>query len=281
MNRWNLIIILILLTSLTVYAGDSGTAWVDPSSSTVTSSEIAQIKVWFNSPQKVGAAGVILTYNKDVLTVTKKDIKLTKGLSFAGAVTAGEGTVKFGVMNNNFGQDINEINKDKLLATVSFKGIKADKTQLTLKTKIKGVTTDKNGRISVSEDTSLKSCYTAEPSTKGIGICKAGSLSNSVCTGEVTPTTEICDGKDDDCDGTVDEGLSSCCSGATKSLQTDEQNCGKCGQVCSSTQVCDSGVCSAKASAQDVKINGVVAKIKTILVNKDKKWRYKINKSCR
>jgi hypothetical protein len=48
---------------------------------------------------------------------------------------------------------------------------------------------------------------------------------------------EICDGKDNDCDGTVDEGFD---------LQADVNNCGACGQVCSyehATPICARGTC--------------------------------------
>lgn len=50
-------------------------------------------------------------------------------------------------------------------------------------------------------------------------------------------TIDICDGKDNNCDGEADDGFD---------LQTDPENCGSCGNVCSGgTQYCVSGACSA------------------------------------
>mgnify|MGYP001583591971 FL=1 len=60
------------------------------------------------------------------------------------------------------------------------------------------------------------SCYTGATETKGVGICKAGiqTCTNGqwgACVGEVLPTAEICgDGKDNNCDGQVDEGCAVC-----------------------------------------------------------------------
>ncbi len=73
------------------------------------------------------------------------------------------------------------------------------------------------------------SCYTGNPSTAGIGICRTGEktcVENktsdkkkkarspyvwTACKGQVTPKTEVCNGIDDDCDGETDENLSNCC----------------------------------------------------------------------
>ena len=59
-------------------------------------------------------------------------------------------------------------------------------------------------------------CYTGKAGTNGIGVCKAGSQKCSgghwsACAGEMTPTKETCDGKDNDCDGSTDEELTQTC----------------------------------------------------------------------
>jgi hypothetical protein len=60
-------------------------------------------------------------------------------------------------------------------------------------------------------DGQTQSCYTGDPATKGVGICKAGTMTCTggkwgTCSGEVKPTTEKCNGLDDNCNGTIDEG---------------------------------------------------------------------------
>jgi hypothetical protein len=56
-----------------------------------------------------------------------------------------------------------------------------------------------------------RSCYTGPAGTKDVGVCKAGFQLCQVgewgfCNAEVTPTSEICNVLDDDCDGGFDEG---------------------------------------------------------------------------
>lgn len=56
----------------------------------------------------------------------------------------------------------------------------------------------------------IQSCYTGPSGTQGIGLCKTGLQTCSAgmwgsCTGQVIPANELCDGKDNNCNGEVDE----------------------------------------------------------------------------
>jgi len=91
----------------------------------------------------------------------------------------------------------------------------------------------------VADDLGTEFCYSGPAETRGVGACRQGrpSCGNAgtvICGGEVLPTTEVCNGKDDDCDGTVDEGFD---------FQTGRNNCGRCDQVCSDIQDCVAGQC--------------------------------------
>lgn len=54
-------------------------------------------------------------------------------------------------------------------------------------------------------------CYSGSDNTEGEGVCRAGKQTckdgfwDVVCEGEVLPSLEECNGKDDNCDGTIDE----------------------------------------------------------------------------
>ena len=69
-------------------------------------------------------------------------------------------------------------------------------------------------------DGATQDCYTDNPVTIGVGSCVEGTQTCndgtwSSCAGEVTPTAEICNNVDDDCNGEVDDaGLVSCGDGA-------------------------------------------------------------------
>ena len=72
-----------------------------------------------------------------------------------------------------------------------------------------------------------KECYSGDPSNAGKGICTKGTqtcesdFTWGACKDDVQPETEICNGKDDDCDGQTDEDLEKTCQG----------NCGKPGVI--------------------------------------------------
>ncbi len=67
------------------------------------------------------------------------------------------------------------------------------------------------------QEGATRPCYTGPAKTKGKGICKAGTQTCrnckwSRCEGEITPLQkEVCNGKDDDCDGDIDEGIKCDC----------------------------------------------------------------------
>ncbi|HET9658946.1 MAG TPA: hypothetical protein VFP05_01345 [Thermomicrobiales bacterium] len=62
-------------------------------------------------------------------------------------------------------------------------------------------------------------CYSGQPGTEGVGVCKAGTemcdpmgMGWGPCIGEVTPSKELCfSGLDEDCDGMVDNGCQNAC----------------------------------------------------------------------
>ena len=61
-----------------------------------------------------------------------------------------------------------------------------------------------------------RSCYTGPAGTQVKGLCRTGLQAcingqwSNECKGEVRPAPETCNGKDDDCDGQTDEGVSGC-----------------------------------------------------------------------
>jgi streptogramin lyase len=61
-------------------------------------------------------------------------------------------------------------------------------------------------------------CFSAPLESMGVGVCRAGTTQCvygawSACEGAVLPGFEICNGLDDDCDGSSDEGVQSPCGG--------------------------------------------------------------------
>ncbi|MFL5346294.1 MAG: hypothetical protein ACJ8AT_16010 [Hyalangium sp.] len=94
----------------------------------------------------------------------------------------------------------------------------------------------------VVDDLNADPCYAGPEATRNVGACRAGKPACAAdgtirCEGEVLPTAEVCNGKDDNCDGTVDEGFD---------FQTGRNNCGRCDQACTALEDCVAGQCTKR-----------------------------------
>lgn len=64
--------------------------------------------------------------------------------------------------------------------------------------------------------TEITPCYSGNPSVIGTGVCKWGTsacdngINDGVCVNFIPQSTEICNQKDDDCDGKVDNVIGGC-----------------------------------------------------------------------
>ena len=77
----------------------------------------------------------------------------------------------------------------------------------------------------VCTEGTTRACYSANPATANVGLCRAGTetcVRNKMgrtawgaCAGEVTPTADTCDGMDRNCDGNPNTGCA-CTLGATR-----------------------------------------------------------------
>ncbi len=104
-------------------------------------------------------------------------------------------------------------------------------------------------------DGNTQSCYTGDPATNGVGLCSSGIQTCSAgiwgaCIGEVTPTTELCDGADNDCDGAVDDGN----PGGGASCDTGQE-----GVCAAGTEICSGGtiICEQNVSPSAELCNGL------------------------
>lgn len=73
---------------------------------------------------------------------------------------------------------------------------------------------DCNGQV---DENVTQPCYSGPPGTAGKGLCKQGIRTctqgqwSVTCTHQVVPQKEICDNKDNDCDGQIDEHITRSC----------------------------------------------------------------------
>jgi alpha-tubulin suppressor-like RCC1 family protein len=89
---------------------------------------------------------------------------------------------------------------------------------------------------------------------KGIETCASGQW-NNICTGEITPTTEVCDGLDNDCDSVVDGVFGTTTCGQGVCLHTIENCLNGQDQTCDPMQGSSAEVCEGSL---DEDCDGVV-----------------------
>lgn len=84
------------------------------------------------------------------------------------------------------------------------------------------------------ESGSQRDCYDGPEGTFGVGPCTSGIQTCvdgkwGACVGSVTPGEEVCNGIDDNCDGTIDEGVTNACGGCGELEFIPGEACGECG----------------------------------------------------
>jgi hypothetical protein len=100
-----------------------------------------------------------------------------------------------------------------------------------------------------------QSCYTGAAGTAGVGLCKTGTQTCAggkwgSCSGEVVPTAELCNGQDDDCDGTKDEGQpesgDTCDTGKVGECKIGVTSCLNGIKLCNQVNTASPEVCDGK-----------------------------------
>lgn len=102
----------------------------------------------------------------------------------------------------------------------------------------------------------MRPCYSGPTATNGVGVCHSGAERcsdghwNGVCSGQIVPTPEVCDGRDEDCNGSVDNGVScddgnpctsDVCAGASGCQRTNLS-----GSSCGTSRWCYRGICTGR-----------------------------------
>lgn len=102
-------------------------------------------------------------------------------------------------------------NLGKVVCQALYKADTAERCDDGIDNDCNGLVDEKDTAVCACKAGEKRSCYTGPSNTKGKGECKDGqqvcdaSGQWGPCVGDVKPSTEVCDGKDNNCDGSVDE----------------------------------------------------------------------------
>jgi hypothetical protein len=109
---------------------------------------------------------------------------------------------------------------------------------------------DCNDMAAAVTDWDTGTCWSGDPAQLGVGACRAGTQVCvdgmwSGCIGEVRPALEVCNGNDDDCNQSVDDGIAGVSCGLGECANTS--NCvqgllGTCTPRPSTAEVCGNGL---------------------------------------
>lgn len=118
-----------------------------------------------------------------------------------------------------------------------------------------------SGACTTCKPNTTQPCYTGPPDTQDVGVCRRGTQTcnangnwGEACDGEVTPTNDVCDGLDNDCDGAPDNactGGKSCVGGACRCPNNQHD----CGGTCVSNN--DVANCGDRCQPCPVPTNGI------------------------
>lgn len=146
---------------------------------------------------------------------------------------------------------------------------------------------DCNSLLCLASGVCTRAC-TSQASCPSAWNCDAVPNAGTLCVCEKSAdTTELCDGRDNDCDGVVDEGATcgnglvcqgGACScppertcgsdaGVCIELQSDPNNCGACGTRCGANQACQSGACATNCVSPPTNCGGACVDTQTDSAN--------------